>query len=37
VTGIFQGILLFYLLGCDVLLLNRIRWRTARKTVRAAT
>jgi ABC-type uncharacterized transport system permease subunit len=32
VTGIFQGILLFYLLGCDVLLLNRIRWRAARKT-----
>ena len=27
VTGIFQGILLFYLLGCDVLLLNRIVWR----------
>jgi general nucleoside transport system permease protein len=26
VTGIFQGILLFYLLGCDSLLLNRIRW-----------
>jgi simple sugar transport system permease protein len=26
VTGIFQGILLFYLLGCDFLLLNRIRW-----------
>jgi ABC-type uncharacterized transport system permease subunit len=26
VTGIFQGILLFYLLGCDILLLNRIRW-----------
>lgn len=26
VTGIFQGILLFYLLGCDLLLLNRIRW-----------
>ena len=30
VTGIFQGILLFCLLGCDVLLLNRIRWRPAR-------
>ncbi len=28
VTGIFQGILLFYLLGCDVLLLHRIRWRS---------
>jgi ABC-type uncharacterized transport system permease subunit len=26
VTGIFQGILLFYLLGCDILLLNRLRW-----------
>jgi ABC-type uncharacterized transport system permease subunit len=26
VTGIFQGILLFYLLGCDILLLNRVRW-----------
>ena len=24
VTGIFQGILLFYLLGCDFLLLNRV-------------
>lgn len=29
VTGIFQGILLFCLLGCDVLLLHRIRWRAA--------
>ena len=27
VTGIFQGILLFYLLGCDILLLNRLVWR----------
>ena len=26
ITGIFQGILLFNLLGCDLLLLNRIRW-----------
>ena len=26
VTGIFQGILLFYLLGCDILLRNRLRW-----------
>ncbi|PPQ28713.1 ABC transporter permease [Rhodopila globiformis] len=26
VTGIFQGILLFFLLGCDMLLLNRVRW-----------
>ncbi len=34
VTGIFQGILLFYLLGCDILLLNRIGWRSNR--VRAA-
>ena len=25
VTGIFQGILLFYLLGCDFLLLHRIK------------
>ena len=30
VTGIFQGILLFWLLGCDILLLNRIRWKAAR-------
>ncbi len=29
VTGIFQGILLFALLGCDVLILHRIRWATA--------
>lgn len=29
VTGIFQGILLFYLLGCDFLLLHRISWRPA--------
>ena len=27
VTGIFQGVLLFCLLGCDVLLLHRVRWR----------
>ena len=27
VTGIFQGVLLFCLLGCDVLLHHRIRWR----------
>jgi len=26
ITGIFQGILLFYLLGCDILLNNRLRW-----------
>lgn len=30
VTGIFQGILLFFLLGCDILLLNRIRWAPTR-------
>jgi len=30
VAGIFQGILLFFLLGCDVLLLHRIRWKRAR-------
>ncbi len=30
VTGIVQGILLFALLGCDVLLLHRVRWRPAR-------
>ena len=27
VTGIFQGILLFFLLGCDILILSRIRLR----------
>ncbi len=27
ITGIFQGILLFALLACDVLIHNRIRWR----------
>ena len=31
VTGIFQGTLLFCLLGCDVLLLHRVRWRAAAK------
>jgi simple sugar transport system permease protein len=30
VTGIFQGILLFYLLGCDVLLLHKIKWVAAK-------
>ncbi len=30
VTGIFQGILLFYLLGCDFLLLHRVKWRVRR-------
>jgi simple sugar transport system permease protein len=33
VTGIFQGILLFFLLGCDLLLLNRIRWRRTARAV----
>ncbi len=28
VTGIFQGVLLFFLLGCDVLIMHRIVWRT---------
>ncbi len=27
ITGIFQGILLFALLACDVLIYNRVRWR----------
>ena len=27
VTGIFQGVLLFFLLACDALILFRIRWR----------
>lgn len=31
VTGIFQGILLFFLLGCDILLRNRIRWAAPAK------
>jgi len=29
VTGIFQGILLFFLLGCDLLILYRVRFETA--------
>lgn len=29
VTGVFQGLLLFYLLACDVLVQYRIRWRAA--------
>jgi simple sugar transport system permease protein len=33
VTGIFQGILLFYLLGCDFLLLHRIKWRPSQAKV----
>ena len=35
VTGIFQGILLFYLLGCDVLIAYRITWRRSPKAVTA--
>jgi simple sugar transport system permease protein len=27
ITGIFQGILLFCLLGADVLILHQLRWR----------
>lgn len=27
ITGVFQGMLLFYLLACDVLLRYRVRWR----------
>jgi simple sugar transport system permease protein len=27
ITGIFQGILLFSLLACDVLIHQRLRWR----------
>ncbi|MDT7951512.1 MAG: ABC transporter permease [Acetobacteraceae bacterium] len=36
VTAIFQGILLFCLLGCDVLLLYRVRWRRPVVASRAA-
>ncbi len=28
ITGVFQGILLFSLLACDVLIRNKLRWRT---------
>ena len=31
VTGIFQGILLFYFLGCDVLIQYRVVWRRVRR------
>jgi simple sugar transport system permease protein len=27
VTGVFQGLLLFSLLGCDVLIRYRLRWK----------
>jgi simple sugar transport system permease protein len=29
ITGIFQGMLLFALLACDVLIYNKLRWRTS--------
>ena len=35
VTGIFQGILLFYLLGCDILLRNRLRWISSPRPIQA--
>jgi simple sugar transport system permease protein len=35
VTGIFQGILLFYLLGCDFLLLHRVKWVPRTRPVQA--
>ena len=28
ITGVFQGMLLFFLLGADVLIANRLRWRS---------
>ncbi|MEO1491237.1 MAG: ABC transporter permease [Pseudomonadota bacterium] len=31
VTGIFQGMLLFFLLACDTLILYRLRWVSARR------
>jgi general nucleoside transport system permease protein len=37
VTGIFQGILLFYLLGCDFLLLHRVKWVPRARPVQAQT
>jgi ABC-type uncharacterized transport system permease subunit len=33
VTGIFQGILLFFLLGCDILILYRLKRRSSRQPV----
>jgi len=35
VTGIFQGILLFALLGCDVLILHQMRWVGRKPAVQA--
>ncbi|HWK47084.1 MAG TPA: ABC transporter permease [Stellaceae bacterium] len=35
ITGIFQGILLFCLLGSDVLILHRLRWRPRHATAAA--
>ena len=34
VTGVFQGMLLFFLLACDVLVRHRIRFGAARQPVR---
>jgi general nucleoside transport system permease protein len=28
-TGVYQGLLLFFLLACDTLIAYRVRWRTA--------
>jgi ABC-type uncharacterized transport system permease subunit len=35
ITGIFQGVLLFYLLGADVLILYRLRYRRSLRAVSA--
>jgi simple sugar transport system permease protein len=35
-TGVFQGLLLFTLLACDTLIVYRLRWRRAPKSVPAA-
>jgi simple sugar transport system permease protein len=35
VTGVFQGLLLFFLLGCDVLIRYRLRWLPARRVLAA--
>jgi len=37
VTGIFQGILLFYLLGCDFLLLHRVKFVSRTRLVSQAS
>jgi simple sugar transport system permease protein len=36
-TGVFQGLLLFALLGCDTLIHYRVRWRHAARSVVAPT